>query len=827
MTQRDLSIQDGLKHKLPGLYTGWFPSQPDFCKFGGSKQIINRGSSDVYFTPHASVGQFRVWYTDDYDFDWRDAETKLKNYIFSVYEPGTAGREMFKSDHSCKDIIHSFIFENTDLKYYCDIDVLELRKLSSYKHDKLSLTLITYTILKNESVKCELCSKISTNKSYECVVVDGKTGNLSTIYTGPTCFKKISTAYIKSKAFNNFLITSLTNPNYNQKEDPPDDTDETDDTNYLVDNVVVCYIDKFSVDKRSAKIKIQNDIIVKQLPYNCLQMLIIHYMCEFLLNKEKKLKTDINNSFLSEFNLDINLSVVYGFAQDCTYFHTELYEEDDNTVKGEFGVELRYPILNTPDLISFYTELKSKPISMSNTKEYNLSGKQQEILQSTKPITSGQPGTGKSQIAKNIIDSVLNSNSNESVILIAPTHSTRADLSSPFKNHTDFTSIVIDALNSKRKDIIGKTCLIVDEWGQLDIFSLYKIMRYITENSDTLSVIKFFGDKYQLPSTFLEEETKELRDSIHDISNKITENHRYDDTCKKAIFLESKKSKLSSKNIHTVFPIESYNEKTILYQIDDGYVFLAHRNKTVNKINDLANKKRSKRCKECPSDIHVQNYLFCKKCIQPVKFVLNKNIKYDKINQDDMNYEICYSTSSVFTNTILRHKITGRYVYPKVNDAENTLFHNGEIVSIEKHDEYYVLSNEKTGNKRIITSLNNIGEIKLTYALTVHKSQGRTYNKIAFMIDGHSITSPLIYTALTRAREIENIQLYNSVPMITIEFTKTLVFSPKSGKYHGKNKTYLDIAKEDPTYVRYFKESNIHYKFFSDAIKMANKTTTC
>ena len=51
--------------------------------------------------------------------------------------------------------------------------------------------------------------------------------------------------------------------------------------------------------------------------------------------------------------------------------------------------------------------------------------------------------------------------------------------------------------------------------------------------------------------------------------------------------------------------------------------------------------------------------------------------------------------------------------------------------------------------------------IKLAYALTIHKAQGKTFNNVVFdpSVDKNKLTSGLVYVALSRTRSIDNLFL--------------------------------------------------------------------
>lgn len=103
----------------------------------------------------------------------------------------------------------------------------------------------------------------------------------------------------------------------------------------------------------------------------------------------------------------------------------------------------------------------------------------------------------------------------------------------------------------------------------------------------------------------------------------------------------------------------------------------------------------------------------------------------------------------------------GAKVIQRVNDYEKNVF-NGEIgyiVNIFKEketDNDYNMFTVEYPNKSIYYSKDELDQIDLAYALTIHSSQGSGYKTVIVIIDNTHYTlldSCLLYTAITRAKE--------------------------------------------------------------------------
>ena len=102
----------------------------------------------------------------------------------------------------------------------------------------------------------------------------------------------------------------------------------------------------------------------------------------------------------------------------------------------------------------------------------------------------------------------------------------------------------------------------------------------------------------------------------------------------------------------------------------------------------------------------------------------------------------------------------------KVTKNNNVLvdFDNGNSAEISAHKwekkEYKVVLDAETGENKIIENV--IGEfiqlpLKLAYAVTIHKSQGTTLDKV--ILNPHTFTAGQLYVALSRVKNIQDLYL--------------------------------------------------------------------
>ena len=103
-------------------------------------------------------------------------------------------------------------------------------------------------------------------------------------------------------------------------------------------------------------------------------------------------------------------------------------------------------------------------------------------------------------------------------------------------------------------------------------------------------------------------------------------------------------------------------------------------------------------------------------------------------------------------------QIKNNYDVPWFKDGENgTGVFNGDIGILTCIDKANDIINVKFDDKEAMYSFENVKEIELAYAMTVHKSQGSEFSAVVLP----TVSTPpklsyrnLFYTALTRARNL-------------------------------------------------------------------------
>lgn len=424
----------------------------------------------------------------------------------------------------------------------------------------------------------------------------------------------------------------------------------------------------------------------------------------------------------------------------------------------------------------------------------------------------------------------------------------------------------------------------------LRIINLFKIIRTSGLHIDVSINVLFTGDPYQIPPISFTNETLLLLRFLYNNSTKLTKNNRAkegNEVFKYAIsnkeefnledFIKNYKNKgliLETKKIDL-----EYIKK--IYHLYKNHKFITSTNKYKDNINKIFFD-IEKKCKKCPNSIkNNKDFSCCDKCISNFKFRCETNIKFKKykIYKDNDTTEICLSIGNEdFSITeklynILDKTNTNNGVYEtnyieqldnirkliikegldylildleytnkdgkvikeinllKNNYDNNLLIYNGQIFNI------------KTINKNIITVNSRGNEIKiyrqyfdkyilnnlvLTYAETVNKSQGNTYDKCIFLIgDIDKLNSSNMFVALTRAKHETKILLLKNKEVTIEKNSFCLEQNITEKKYNKKTdigNTIINIGKNKGQTFKQLADSNPSY-YYNYIIKKNKQLT--
>lgn len=371
-------------------------------------------------------------------------------------------------------------------------------------------------------------------------------------------------------------------------------------------------------------------------------------------------------------------------------------------------------------------------------------------------VITGGPGTGKTTIIRTIID--LYKHNEMKPVLCAPTGraakrmtETTGEEAKTLHRVLEIGSIVSDDTQNINTDIqvapIDADIIIVDEMSMVDVF----LMNYLCKAIYNGTKLVLVGDIDQLPSVG---PGNVLRDIIEsDTITTITLNKIFRQAAKSKIVVNShrtnngenfitKEEAKDNDYLEDFFFIDENNQSKIRYQVislsgerlknyGDYDFFKNIQIITPTKKGDLGTKELNHLLQET-----INPYSEDKK---EKKFGDSIFREGDRIMQIKNNYDIYWEKQNPIYET-------GSGVF------------NGEFGTIKQINEQEKNIKIQFDDEKVVWyQFNELEQIDLAYAITVHKAQGSEFD-VVIMVVGQSapmlLTRNLLYTGMTRAKKM-------------------------------------------------------------------------
>lgn len=401
---------------------------------------------------------------------------------------------------------------------------------------------------------------------------------------------------------------------------------------------------------------------------------------------------------------------------------------------SELGVAKRLAeLIRQPSPLKFNIDTIYDTLRNPDPQEIPLNEKQQKgvlaALQNKVTIITGGPGTGKTTLIKKLLNTL--DSKGVQYKLAAPTGRAAkrimegtgryaATIHRLLEFDVSTMSFVHNENNALKLDI-----LIIDEASMIDIFLAYSIVRALPLNAHLILI----GDTDQLPSVGPGNLLKDLIASNTIASVQLTE-----------IFRQAQDSLIivnAHKVNHGEFPVS----------------FLPEARRDFKFIKD-AN----------PENIetHIKRALFIeapKMGINPAETQILVPMNRGAAGTQNLNYILQQLLNPSLKPSLMRAGVTykeGDKVMQIRNNYDKKVF-NGDIGIIESINQQEKELKVLFGEKIIDYSANEMDELVLAYATTIHKSQGSEYPAIIvpiFMQHFTLLQRNLLYTAITRAKKL-------------------------------------------------------------------------
>ncbi len=368
-------------------------------------------------------------------------------------------------------------------------------------------------------------------------------------------------------------------------------------------------------------------------------------------------------------------------------------------------------------------------------------------------VITGGPGTGKTTIINTII-SIMEEEGNE-VVLAAPTGRAAKRMSEATGHdaQTIHRLLGITYINDDaRKQVFDKDednpieadIIIIDESSMVDILLMSSLLKAVSIGTRLILV----GDVDQLPSVGAGNVLKDI------ISSEVITVVRL-----KEVFRQARESAIIM-NAHRI----NSGEKPVINEKEKDFFFVRRSNavEAVKTIKDLM-LIRLPSFNGCDPYTDIQVLTPMRKGILGVE-ELNKEL------QKALNPERSGKKEKLYRNTVFRvgdkvMQIKNNYnmswkIYSegrRIKEEGLGIFNGdcGTIMDINEGEEYILVLFDD--NKWVQYDFIQLDELELSYAVTIHKSQGSEYPVVIIpLISGPPmlLSRNLLYTAVTRAKKL-------------------------------------------------------------------------
>lgn len=379
-------------------------------------------------------------------------------------------------------------------------------------------------------------------------------------------------------------------------------------------------------------------------------------------------------------------------------------------------------------------------------------------VQATPIFVTGGAGSGKSTLISHIQRNYRN------VVTVAPTGIAALNVQgstvhSTFRMPPKFI-LPFDKKQLKASSVLSNaSIIIIDEISMVNA-NMLDTMEYIMRISKHSKVtfggtpVVMFGDLYQLPPV-VTSETEKL------FSDNYATPYFFSADC-------IKRSKMTTINLTKVFRQKDVEFVDVLNGIRRG----------VNIDNSLAHINGAARIIDKPEDGCIVVTTTNRKCNE----INNRNLR--KIKSEEYTYmgkiEGKFSTSSLPVDSIVDLKVGAQVMVSKnIEGAVNGTL--GTVIRLSENNVHVLTNDNETlniskvvwENLAYVTKKGKVETVvkgtytqiplKLAWAITVHKGQGQTMERVHIDMDNGAFASGQLYVALSRCRTLDGISLSRPV----------------------------------------------------------------
>lgn len=399
--------------------------------------------------------------------------------------------------------------------------------------------------------------------------------------------------------------------------------------------------------------------------------------------------------------------------------------------------------------------------------QIQLGVEQQEIfylIESTQDslFITGKAGTGKSVLLEQFVERSL-----KNTAIVAPTGVAALNVGGQtIHSFFKFAPILhevgsINTVDSKTKEILqALDALVVDEVSMVSadlMEAMSEKLKLARRNDKPFGGIQMilFGDLYQLPPVVSDGQAKRYLDDTFGgsyffnshaykecnvIIKELQEVFRQKDEFFKGILNEIRSGKVKDSTLSAL------NERAKAPIPDSGFITLAGTNRAVYSVN-------SRKLSELPGE--VKNYeATISGDIKESSFPTEKNLKL-KIGAQIMLLKNDTKKPARWVNGTLGvvTKLSSEGIKIRIKGVEHTVY----PATWEKIQYDYDHETKKL-KKKIVSSFQQL-PVRLAWAVTIHKSQGQTYDLVTIDLSEGAFAHGQSYVALSRCTTLEGLYL--------------------------------------------------------------------
>ncbi|MEL7432616.1 MAG: AAA family ATPase [Chloroflexota bacterium] len=347
-------------------------------------------------------------------------------------------------------------------------------------------------------------------------------------------------------------------------------------------------------------------------------------------------------------------------------------------------------------------------------------------LASKVAVLTGGPGTGKTTTLRAAIDAA--DRAGLDVILCAPTGQAAKRMSAATGREASTVHRMLGynpetkEFNHSPDNYLPGDLIVIDESSMLDLWLLHHLLRAV----DGMTRILFVGDVNQLPSVGA---GNVLNDIIHSGIAHV------------AMLTKTFRQGEGSRIIESATAIKTGVMPNLDNKGTDFFLFRVPSEETGQVIADVVVDKIPQHFGFQPEEIQVLSPMY-----KGVAGVDDINSRLQERLNDDSTWYVKHKNGTF--------KVGDRIVQTKNNYDVNIM--NGEVGNITFINKKNKTVSIKFGDETVRYAYSDLWQIKLAYAITIHRSQGSEYAAVVIpVVENMSMLQRnLLYTAITRAKKL-------------------------------------------------------------------------